>query len=79
MRPMKFVRRKLDLTQAGLAEVVGVRQGTISRWETEDTAVALEPSRSELAAIREYAAAKGIRLRDSWFFQVPTGQAGRAA
>ncbi len=72
MRPMKFVREQLGITQAKLAEVAGVGQGTVSRWETEtEKTEALEPSRVEMAAIREWAQAHGKTLEDSWFFAVP--------
>jgi DNA-binding transcriptional regulator YiaG len=33
-RTVKGLRRHLDLTQAQLAEELGVRQQTISEWET---------------------------------------------
>lgn len=76
MTPMKFVRTKLRLTQKQLAEVAGVGQATVCRWEKpEDDKDRLEPSREDLARIRSWAAEEKIKISDAWFFQVPKGRA----
>jgi transcriptional regulator with XRE-family HTH domain len=68
MHPIEHIRRNvLKLTQAGLADLAGVSQGTVSRWEQGK----LEPTREELARIREQAKRSGKKWRDNWFFEVP--------
>jgi transcriptional regulator with XRE-family HTH domain len=56
------------MTQASFAEVAGVTQATVSRWERGE----FEPSRDELVRIRDEARRKRIRWRDSWFFDQPS-------
>lgn len=69
MHPIQHIRSKvLGLTQSGLAELVGVTQGTVSRWENGQ----LEPTREELARMREQAKRAGKKWKDSWFFEVPS-------
>lgn len=68
MSPIIHVRKVvLGLSQAEFATLVGVSQGTISKWESGEGA----PDRDELARIREGAKARGIEWSDSWFFEVP--------
>lgn len=57
----------LRLTQIEMACVAGVNQSTVSRWERGQ----LEPSRSEMDAIRQLAAERGIEWDDRWFFEGP--------
>lgn len=69
MNPILRIRRKvLEVTQGDLAEIAGVSQGTVSKWEKGE----LEPSREELGRIRDEAQARGLDWSDSWFFEVPS-------
>lgn len=62
---MLHIRKELlKLTQSEMAVVTGVSQATVSRWETGE----LEPSRSELARIRDEAMRRNITWNDSLFF-----------
>lgn len=61
---MRSIRRHLDLSQSKLAQIAGVTQGTVSRWENGS----LEPSRQELSLIRAYAIEDGREWDDSMFF-----------
>jgi transcriptional regulator with XRE-family HTH domain len=56
----------LQLSQQQMADVAGTSQATVSRWEKGE----LEPDRSQIAAILEYARGKGILLCPSDFFGV---------
>ena len=68
MTPMLHVRKQvLGLTQAEFAAVASVSQGTVSKWENGE----LEPSREELALIRDEARRRGIDWDDCWFFDAP--------
>lgn len=68
MNPILHVRKvKLAMSQAELAAVAGVSQGTVSKWESGSGS----PSRDELARIREEAISKGIDWDDRWFFEAP--------
>ncbi|WP_420794815.1 helix-turn-helix domain-containing protein [Azorhizobium caulinodans] len=53
------------MTQSTFAIVVGVSQGTVSRWETGD----LEPSYDHLASIRKGAHDRRLCWDDAWFFR----------
>lgn len=55
------------MTQREFAALVGVNQGTISRWETN----LAEPSRGEMERIRSLADHHGHDWSDTWFFEVP--------
>ena len=70
MNTLRHIRKSVfGLSQAELAAVVEVSQGTISKWERGD----LDPSREELARIRDEARRRGLDWNDSWFFESPTG------
>ena len=56
-----------SIKQGQLAEIAGVSQGTVSKWEKGE----LEPSREELGRIRGEAQARGLDWNDSSFFDVP--------
>ena len=68
---MTAIRRiRLDVfqvSQAELAQIAGVRQATVSRWERGE----LEPSLSALERIREAAIARGLDWHDRWLFEAP--------
>ena len=77
MPPLAFIRKQIfELTQAEMAVIAGVTQGTISKWE----AGSLEPSRTEMKRIRDEAERLGKAWDDRWFFvTVPVQQSGAAA
>lgn len=68
MNPMIHIRKTvLKMSQRELAAVSGVTQTTVSRWE----AGSLEPSREEMARIRDEARKRRVRWNDRWFFEAP--------
>jgi DNA-binding transcriptional regulator YiaG len=81
MNAVEYIRtRVFKLTQAPFAEIAGVSQPTVSRWE-EDGFVRSEPTREQMNLIRSEAIRRGLPWSDSWFFQTfpdePTGDAER--
>ena len=65
MSPLLHIRKNvLRTTQSEMAEIAGVRQATVSRWETGE----LEPSRDQMAAIRAEAIRRGVEWSDGLFF-----------
>ncbi|MEJ0012830.1 MAG: helix-turn-helix transcriptional regulator [Bauldia sp.] len=59
MSPIRDIRQHvLQLTQKELADLTGVKQPTVSRWESG----LLQPSHNALRRIR----AEAIRRRQSW-------------
>jgi DNA-binding transcriptional regulator YiaG len=72
MSPMLHIRKNvLQLSQARFAEVAGVSQATVSRWERGQW----EPNRDELARIRSWAKDNNVDLNDSAFFDATPGRA----
>lgn len=68
MNPLLHIRRDiLGYTQQEMAEVAGVRQATVSRWESEG----LAPSLPQMRRIRNEALRLGRKWDDRWFFEVP--------
>jgi DNA-binding transcriptional regulator YiaG len=69
MNRMLFIRETVFgcETQADFAKLLGVSQGTVSKWEG-----GAEPGYSAMALIREKARKKRIPWNDSWFFEKPT-------
>lgn len=68
MNTVAHIRKKvLGLSQQALADVAGVSQATVSRWENGE----LEPNRDEMSLIRSKAIDDGKAWDDSWFFEVP--------
>lgn len=66
MNAFERIRRMhLGLSQAALAEIAGVDQSTVSRWEAGHAS----PSFWQLLAIRDHAREKAIEWSDSWFFE----------
>lgn len=64
--PMYRIRRNVfGGTQTAFAQIAGVTQATVSRWERGE----LEPSREEMARIRSAAHERGIAWDDRWFFE----------
>lgn len=65
---MARIRKQVfGLNQLPFARLAGVSQGTVSRWE----AGGLEPSREQLARIRDGARELGLLWNDAWFFEEP--------
>lgn len=71
MRRMSVIARiRKDVfrcDQAPFARIAGVSQGTVSRWEQGRS----EPTRQQLARIRDEALTRGLLWSDSWFFDRP--------
>jgi transcriptional regulator with XRE-family HTH domain len=65
----------LRMTQAAFAEVAGVKQATVSRWESGE----FDPGLDHLARIRREVIERGQPWDDSWFFEVPAVQTEQAA
>jgi len=62
---MMLIRKRVfGMSQAEFARALDVSQSTVSRWETG----ALEPSRQEMAAVRDLASSRGVTWSDRWFF-----------
>jgi transcriptional regulator with XRE-family HTH domain len=57
----------LRMTQAAFAEVAGVKQATVSRWESGE----FDPGLDHLSRIRQAVLDRGQPWDDSWFFEVP--------
>ena len=61
MNTIKHIRKAVfGVTQQAFAEIAGVQQSTISRWENGDAA----PTLDEMERIR--AATKGRKLKAKW-------------
>ncbi|WP_456789931.1 helix-turn-helix transcriptional regulator [Bradyrhizobium sp. USDA 4472] len=68
MSALRFIRKDvLGFSQAELAAVAEVSQGTVSKWEAGE----LAPSLDEMSKIRAAALSRGIAWEDGWFFAVP--------
>ncbi|MGJ4857038.1 helix-turn-helix domain-containing protein [Labrys sp. La1] len=65
---MLHIRKEvLRITQTQMAELARTSQATVSRWETG----ALEPTRDQLAMIRDEAKRRRLKWRDAFFFTPP--------
>jgi transcriptional regulator with XRE-family HTH domain len=68
VRPIEHIRRNVfQLSQAAFAEIAGVTQPTVSRWEAGEW----EPNRDDLERIRQAALGSGKPWSDAWFFEAP--------
>jgi transcriptional regulator with XRE-family HTH domain len=78
MNAVEYIRTRIfQLKQAPFAEVAGVSQPTVSRWEREPGS---EPNRDEMERIRSAAISRRLPWDDSWFFQTfPDDEAETAA
>lgn len=56
-----------QVSQAAFAEIAGVKQATVSRWEHD----LMEPTLAPLGRIRAAAIAQGLPWDDRWFFEAP--------
>lgn len=76
MKPIRYIRKAvLGVSQGEFARIAGSTQTTVSRWERGE----LEPSRSEMARIRDHAKATGKPWDDAWFFEPPVPPMTEAA
>jgi transcriptional regulator with XRE-family HTH domain len=67
MNQIKFIRTQVfKVTQQEFADMAGVRQGSVSRWENGGA-----PSLEEMQKIRDAAFERDIQWDDAWFFSVP--------
>lgn len=68
MNVIRRIRKEVfGLSQATFAAIVGVSQGTVSKWENGE----LAPNRDELTRIRNEARRRDIEWDDRWFFEPP--------
>lgn len=68
MNRLFYIRRHVfGITQAQMADIAGVRQNQISRYEHG----LRRPSLAELERIRAAAVARELAWDDSWFFELP--------
>ena len=75
MLPIEHIRKNVfDMSQAAFAEVAGVSQPTVSRWEKGEW----EPNRDDLERIRRAAITAGKAWKDSMFFEAPDGERQRS-
>ncbi len=76
MRPIKHIRKHVfKVRQVDFAEIAGVTQATVSRWEDGT----LAPSLDELARIRAAAGERRLRWNDKLFFTTPASVHEQAA
>lgn len=69
MSSLRHIRKSvLGLSQAEMAAITAVSQGTVSKWENGE----LNPNRDEMARIRDEARRRGLAWEDAWFFEVPS-------
>jgi len=69
MSALRHIRKTvLELSQAEIAALVGVSQGTVSKWERGD----LSPSLEEISVLRAEAHKRGLDWDDRWFFESPS-------
>lgn len=67
MNTVKYIRKNIfKVTQSDFADLVGVTQATVSRWEKDNETAS--PSLIDMRAIREAAQKRGIRWNDTYFF-----------
>ncbi len=68
MSAIEHIRKHIfDVSQTVFGEIAGTTQASVSRWESGTQ----EPSRDEMARIREAACTRGIEWDDRWFFETP--------
>lgn len=68
MSAIAHIRKQvLGISQAALAEIAGVTQATVSRWEKGE----LVPDLNALSRVRTAAREKDPAFDERWFFEVP--------
>lgn len=71
MNAIRHIRKNVfQVSQAEFAQLAGVTQGSVSRWEN-----GVAPSLDEMQAIRAAAASRDIAWDDSLFFEAPDQEA----
>lgn len=76
MSALRHIRKTvLKLSQAEIAALVGVSQGTVSKWENGE----LSPSLEEVSALRAEAQRRSLAWDDRWFFETPSPSTEEAA
>ena len=70
MNKIRHIRTRLGLSQLDLAEITGVSQATVSRWDSGE----LQPRLEDLTRIREFALTNGLDWRDAMLFEPVTQQ-----
>lgn len=79
MNAVRYIRKQVfKLNQAPFAELAGVSQPTVSRWESSDCSGS-EPTREDMERIRNAAIERGLAWDDSWFFRTFPENAAEAA
>lgn len=71
MPPFLAIRTQVfDMSQKEFADLLGVAQGTVSRWERPiDNEMVLLPDYADLMKIRDAAKRRGLQWHDSWFWE----------
>jgi len=70
MNTLKHIRKNIfSVTQSEFAQIAGVTQATVSRWESDDDTAT--PSLTEMSRIRGVARERGVSWDDTWFFSAP--------
>jgi DNA-binding transcriptional regulator YiaG len=65
MNPIARIRKEVfGLSQAAMAELIGVSQATVSRWEAGKSS----PNRAALGHIRSCAIVRRLPWDDRWLF-----------
>lgn len=64
MTAIKRIRERLGLNQADFAELAGVTQATVSRWEDD-----MKPTLAKIDHLRNEAKKRGLPWQDSWVFE----------
>jgi transcriptional regulator with XRE-family HTH domain len=68
MNALRHIRKSvLGISQADMAAIADVSQGTVSKWENGES----NPNRDEMSRIRNAAIERGIAWDDAWFFDAP--------
>ena len=68
MNPILYIRKHVfQSKQTEFAQIVGVGQASVSRWENGECS----PTLDDMRAIRQAAADRQIQWSDEWFFAAP--------
>lgn len=68
MNALRHIRKSvLCLSQAEIAVIAEVSQGTVSKWENDEA----NPSLDEMSRIRDAVLARKLPWDDAWFFDTP--------